>query len=1095
MNLVKLATERRVTIAMVTLAVLVFGFVSVSRLKVNLLPNLAYPTITIRTELPSAAPQEVENLVTKPVEDAVGVIKNVRQIRSVSRSGQSDVTLEFRWGTDMDYAAVDVREKLDTLTLPLDAKRPLLLRFDPSSEPIMRYGVLYQPARDAKSPIPSAEDQLKFLRRYGDEELTKDLESTEGVAAVKVSGGLEDEVQVLVDQNRLDQLNIPIATVVNRLKAENVNLSGGRLEEGHQRLLVRTINEFKSLDDMENTIVAIRDGHPVHLRDVAQVKQGYKERQAIIRVNGQEAVELALYKEGDANTVTVARRIKARMDQIRKSVPGTVKLVKEYDQSTFIAQSIDDVVNSAIFGGLLAALVIYFFLRNFWATAIISISIPVSVIATFNVMYLDDITLNIMSLGGIALAVGMLVDNSIVVLENIARHRGMGKSVLEAARDGTSEVGTAIVASTLTTVAVFFPMVFVQGIAGQLFGDQALTVTFALLFSLLVAITLIPMLSALGAGKGETGFEPAQRRRLPGFNHVSRWLWLPYLPVWLVGTAISWCLFGLLFVIARGGQLLSRVMRAVLGIPVRAFQAGFARLEGLYSRVLGWSLEHKGSVLGLALGAFLMSLAALPMLGVELIPQLSQGEFYADVKLPPGSSVRATANTLRDVQASAANIPGVASTYSVAGTGNRLDANPVDAGENTGRLNVVMNQGSGRAAETAAIERLRATLQKMPGVEYKFGRPELFSFKTPLEVEVSGYDLDQLQSVSNTIVSRMQSSRRFTDIKNTMEGGNPEIRIRFDHDKAAQLGLEVSDIANRVVRKVRGDVATRYSLQDRKIDILVRNKEDQRASVEDIRNLIVNPESDRPVPLSAVANVSLATGPSEVHRIAQSRVAVISADLAYGDLGAAAEAMRTILKATPMPPGVTARITGQNEDMQTSFQSMKFALGLAIFLVYLVMASQFESLVHPFVILFTIPLALVGAVAALLVTNSSISVVVFIGLIMLAGIVVNNAIVLIDLVNQLRERGTELRESIMEAGRARLRPIVMTTLTTVLGLLPMALGIGEGAEIRAPMAITVIGGLLVSTMLTLVVIPVVYTLVSRHIPLAEPGGVAAEERS
>ncbi len=445
MRLIELAPDRRVTILMAVLGIVVFGFVSLGRLKVNLLPDLSYPTITIRTELTGAAPQEIENLLSKPIEEAVGIIKNVRQVRSVSRSGQSDVILEFTWGTDMDFASVDVREKLDILELPLEAVRPVLLRFDPAGEPIMRLGLVDESGSAARAASP--ETRLKALRRLAEDQLKNDLEAIEGTAAVKVSGGLEDEIQVLVDQGKLAQLGIQIEQVAARIRAENVNLSGGRLEQGSQRFLVRTINEFQNVDEIRNAIVAAPDGRNVYLRDIATVVRGYKEREAVTRVNGAESVELAIYKEGDANTVLIASRVKSSLEDIRESLPPGVELMTVYDQSAFIADAIDQVRSAAVLGGLLAILVLYAFMRDVRATLAIGLTIPVSIIGTFVLMYASDITLNIMSLGGIALAVGLLVDNSIVVLENIVRKKEGGHGILKAAREGTTEVASAVVPS------------------------------------------------------------------------------------------------------------------------------------------------------------------------------------------------------------------------------------------------------------------------------------------------------------------------------------------------------------------------------------------------------------------------------------------------------------------------------------------------------------------------------------------------------------------------------------------------------------------------------------------------------------------------
>ncbi|NND58739.1 MAG: efflux RND transporter permease subunit [Gammaproteobacteria bacterium] len=1067
MNIVNIATERRITILMFTIAILLFGVVSLSRLKVNLLPDLSYPTVTVRTELTGAAPLEIESLVTKPIEESVGIIKNVRRVRSVSRAGQSDVILEFLWGTDMDIASVDVREKLDLLELPLEAARPMLLRFDPSNEPILRLALVHDEASTGSDIA-----RLKSLRRYAEDRLKNDLEAIEGTAAVKISGGLEDEIRILVDQQRLAQLGISINDVAARIRAENVNLAGGRLQQGTQRFLVRTINEFESVDDIADAIIAPGNGQPVYLRDIAEVERGYKERVAITRVDGRESVELAVYKEGDANTVQVARRIKNRFEAIREDLPASVELKEIYDQSVFIADAIGQVRTAAAVGGLIAILVLYAFLRNVRATFIIGTAIPVSVIGTFVAMYASDLTLNIMSLGGIALAIGLLVDNAIVVLENIVRKREQGESIRDAARNGTSEVATAVIAATLTTVAVFFPMVFVHGIAGQLFRDQALTVTFALLFSLLVALTLIPMLAAWGAGHRFT--DSIDDRPAHGFTEF---------------VAVIVGVFGWLF------RKIGQGMRLLLTPLVIVFQ-GFYRLSArLYRPTLGWSLNNRIIVVLVAAAIFAATMTLVPRLGTELIPQMSQGEFDIDIRLAPGAPIEQTDLAIRRARAIAAGLDDVSLTYSVAGTGSRLDASPVDAGENSGTLHVRLAADADRAAENRVIEAMREGLSRIAGVQFEFSRPELFTFSTPLEIEIAGYELDQLERVSRALMQRMEDSGRFTDLRTTIETGNPEVQIQFDQDKAARLGLSVRDIADRVVAKVRGELATRYTWRDRKIDVLVRSVDERDASIDDIRRLIVNPESSRPVTLEAVADIRIARGPTEIRRADQERVALIFAAPLRGDLGSAVERIETYLDEAAIPAGVAVTVTGQSSDMQESFASMQFALALAVFLVYLVMAAQFESVIHPFVILFTIPLALVGAVGALALTGTAINVVVLIGVIMLAGIVVNNAIVLVDLVNQLRAAGADKNTALRQAGAARLRPILMTTATTALGLLPMAIGFGEGAEVRAPMAITVIGGLLVSTLLTLVVIPVVYSLLAPASHTQLDTAVAAESSS
>ncbi|HOV56970.1 MAG TPA: efflux RND transporter permease subunit [Rhodanobacteraceae bacterium] len=1125
MSLVELATRRRVTVGMVTLTFVLFGLIALAGLKVNLLPDLSYPTLTVRTEYEGAAPLEVENLITQPTEEALGVVKNVRKLHSVSRTGQSDVILEFAWGTDMDMASLEVRDKLETLQLPLEAKKPLLLRFNPSTDPIIRYGLT-----GAASEKGFDEAELKQLRRFADDELKKRLEPVPGVAAVKVGGGLEDEIQVEIDQHKLAQLNIKVGDVVQRLKDENVNISGGRIEEGTQRYLVRTINQFATLDEMRELLVKIDNGVPVRLKDVARVYQGYKEREGIVRIDGHEAIELAIYKEGDANTVSVAAGVRNAVQRFENQLPRAAKLSIIDDQSVFIEGSLHEVRDDALIGGVLAILIIFFFLNDSRSTLIIAISLPVSLVTTFFFMGQAHLSLNVMSLGGLALATGMVVDDSIVVLENIARLREHGASIVDAAVRGAGEVAMAVTASTLTTVAVFFPLVFVQGVAGQLFRDQALTITFAMLISLVVAMTLIPMLASLQgraplAFKDEAGSaEPVWKRVWRGgLEFVAIWPWrseragwvkallfaaalplkLLVLPLWSVTLVLCFVLPWLAFGVARVLRHVLVPLLRVLGLPLRFAGQLLLRpynwLAGAYTRMLPGVLAHPWRTLAVAVLAFVGAMALVPSLGLDLIPQLAQGRFEMTVKLPPGTALVDTDALVRDLQERAKD-PAIASIYGVAGVGTRLDANPTESGENIARLLVALKPGAGDKGERAAMDALRRAMGSHAGSEVKFSRPALFSFATPLEIEIRGYDLEALDKAGKKLTALLNASPRFADVKSTVEGGYPEIQIRFDQDRAAALGLTTRQIADQVVKKVRGEVATRYNFRDRKIDVLVRAREGDRASVEDIRNLIVNAgaadgalagakagvalapgAADRaPVRLSAVADVVATQGPSEIHRISQERVAIVSANLHYGDLGSAVAEVRDLLAKNPLAAGIAVHIGGQSEELDASVRSLLFALGLAIFLVYLVMASQFESLLHPFVIMFSIPLAAVGAVLALKLTGSPVSVVVFIGLIMLVGIVVKNAIVLIDRVNQLREAGVEKRAALVQAAESRLRPIVMTTLCTLIGFLPLAIGLGDGAEVRAPMAITVIGGLAVSTLLTLVVIPIVYDRLDRR---------------
>ncbi|QYJ83989.1 efflux RND transporter permease subunit [Shewanella aegiceratis] len=1066
MSIINTSVKRPVSVWMFMLAVILFGMVGFSRLAVKLLPDLSYPTITIRTQYEGAAPVEVEQLVSKPIEEAAGIVKGLRKISSISRSGMSDVVLEFEWGTDMDMASLEVREKLDTIELPLDVKKPLLLRFNPNLDPIVRLA-LSLPDADAQS--------LKQMRTFAEEELKRQLESLSGVAAVRLSGGLEQEVHIQLNQEKLTQLNLNADKIRERIAAENINLSAGKVVQGEKEYLVRTLNQFNSLDELGQIIVYRDNQTLVRLFEVADIIDSHKERNDITRIGSAESIELAIYKEGDANTVAVARKVTAKLNDLKKlNEKAELKVI--YDQSEFIESAVSEVTSAALIGSLLSMLVIYLFLRDIVPTLIISISIPFSVIATFNMMYFADISLNIMSLGGIALAVGLLVDNAIVVLENIDRCRKLGMNKLDAAVTGTKEVAGAIFASTMTTLAVFVPLVFVDGVAGALFSDQALTVTFALLASLLVALTTIPMLASREGFKAlphlvQKREKPVLDTKLAKVKHYGATvcsfpfvLLFSYLPSLLLTLAL----------------MLSRAFSWLAGLIMRpislAFNWFYHLLERVYHKLLRQALKFTWVTLAIALTLTLGTMSLIPRLGMELIPPMNQGEFYVEVLLPPGTEVSETDRVLQKLALSIKDREDVKHAYSQAGSGGLMTSDTSRGGENWGRLQVVL---ADHQAFDAVTHVLRTTAMRIPELEAKIQHPELFSFKTPLEIEVIGYDLTQLKQTADNLISALSDSDRFADLNTSLRDGQPELSIRFDHARLAALGMDAPTVANRIAQRIGGTVASQYTVRDRKIDILVRSELEERDQISDIDSMIINPNSNQPIPLSAVADVSLNLGPSAINRISQQRVAIVSANLAYGDLNDAVIEARSIIDQQNLPSSIQVRFGGQNEEMEHSFQSLQIALVLAVFLVYLVMASQFESLVHPLLILIAVPMAVGGSIFGLFITQTHLSVVVFIGLIMLAGIVVNNAIVLVDRINQLREQGMAKLTAIEEAAKSRLRPIVMTTMTTALGLAPMALGLGDGSEVRAPMAITVIFGLSLATLLTLVVIPALYALFDR----------------
>ena len=1028
----QLSVRRRVSVVMTAIAMAVFGVVGFGRLSLGLLPDLRYPSFTVRTEMADTAPAEIENLVTRPVEEALGVLRGLQGLRSVSRSGVSEVTLEFDWKAELDLLSMDIREKLDRLDLPTEAESPIVLRYDPSLDPILR--IAYTGPAD-----------LAFLRRVAERTLQPELEVVPGVAAAQIRGGLEEEIQVDLDQGRLAALGIPLSRVRDIVGASNLNLPGGTLETAESRLVLRLVNEYDSLEEIGGLLLRAPDPTDgstgaVRLQDVATVRRGAKEREEITRFNGKECVEIAIYKEGEANTVEAARQVRTRIAELQTTLPEGHELAILFDQSRFIERSLTEVRNAALVGGLLAVLVLFLFLRDVRSTVVIATSIPLSVLATFVAMYRLDVSLNIMSLGGLTLGIGMLVDNSIVVLEAIHRQRTRGLGLIEAAVEGTAEVGAAVVASTLTTIAVFLPIVFVEGIAGQLFGDLSLTVTFSLLASLAVAVTMIPMLSSLGGGSRT---EAAS-----------------------VGAA------------SAGGRAPAPT-RAPVG-PEEMRPLG--RISDFYGKILESALRRPYVPIGISAFLLVLSLLAIPHLGTELVPAVNEGEFYFEVQTPEGTPLSRTDQVLARMESIIAEQPGIERFYTTVGSrqvAGGLSLN--DRAENLGQVHVVLSNRSDETAQEATIEQLREEFSEIPDLQTRSGRPSYFSLRTPVEVFLFGEDLSALRDYSLELAGSIDREPGLADVRSSLEAGSPELRIRFDREKLARLGLDMRELSETLRSRVFGTVPTRFKEADRQIDIRIRNREEDRATVQDVRALVVSGPNGEPIPLVSVASIEEGRGPAEIHRLQQQRAAIITANLAGASLGRGMDAVADAVAATPPPAGITVELGGQGREMESSFTSLRFALALAVFLVYLVMAGTFESLVHPFVVLFTIPLAIIGVVLALAVTDTPISVIVLIGTVMLVGIVVNNAIVLIDTVNQLRRAGVEKTEAIIQGGHIRLRPILMTTTTTVLGLLPMALSVGEGAELRAPLALTVSAGLLFSTALTLVVIPAVYRIVPSRI--------------
>ncbi len=1109
-------TERPVAITMVFLAAVVFGYFSYGRLPVTLMPEMSYPTLTVRTEYPGAAPEEVENDISRPLEESLGVIGGLRRISSISRAGISDVVLEFSWGTTMSSAIQDTLEKLDLVFLPDAAKRPLILRFDPSLDPVMELSLSGKGARF------SGDEGLRRLRRIADLQVKRALEPIKGVAAVRVRGGLEEEIEVRLDREKLLQRGISIATVIARLEAENINVAGGTLEEGRTEYMVRTLNEYSSLSQIADTVVEMRQGVAIRIRDLGGVIWSHQERTIATRAEGSPAVLIEIFKEADANIVALAERVRGRIEtrtvkprgisfgppkkdmsrpglaeELEKNEGAELKISS--DRSLFIASSVREVRNTAIYGGILAVFVLFLFLGRLRPTIIIALSIPISLLISFAPLNMLGVSLNIMSLGGLALGIGMLVDSSIVVLESISRCLEEGDGLKAAVLRGTAEVRMAVTASTFTSIAVFFPMVFVQGMAGQAFGDLGLAVVISLLASLIVALFLIPMLASrqgLKAAQTSTSFRDLLPfRALGGLKETWRgfplWKFLLLSPYLLLRTLLgllleilSSLLLGTMsLVLLLWKKLLAPVLSRVFGILLAPFVAlsrgGMDFLQRTYPRSIAWVLQRPLLTVLSMLLAMLLTGGLLMRLDWELLPEVHQGELSFEISLPVGTPLEKTSATLIPVEkalrADARHLRQELLTLGFDPSTSRRS----DEGENTAVFKLILDRADPHS-ERVLIDRMRKLLAPIPDLEARVIRPVLFSFKTPIEVEIHGDDLIELRRKAEEVKVVMESLPQLADVQTSQRIGAPEVQLRYDRDQLSRLGLDVSSIAERVRDAVKGKEATLYNLGDRRVPIVVRYAEGDRRNVEQIGEYIVNPGGGRPVPLSSVAEVRLAEGPSEVRRVDGRRVALVTANLARGSLGSAVEAIRSALQRdVHWPEEMSFFLAGQSEEWDETRASLLLALCLSIFLVYVIMAMQFESFVQPLVIMLSIPLAAFGAVLSLSVLKISLSIVVFLGMILLAGIVVNNAIVLIDYINTLRSRGMSRDEAIILAGSTRLRPILMTTATTVLGLLPMALGFGDGAELRSPMAITVISGLLMSTVLTLVFIPSIYQLFDR----------------
>ncbi len=1013
MNLSTVSIQRPVAVLMVCLVAILLGAVAFVNIPVDLMPEIVYPTISVRAEYEGVAPEEMETLVVRPLEEAFSAAPNVERISSSVYEGLCYVRVGFDYGIDIDEAANELRTRLDRRRryLPEDMDPPSMYKYDSS-----QYPILYL-------TVSSGNMGPKELRHYVEKQLQPRLERVPGVAAFSVRGGLRREIHVNLELKKLRALDLSVSQVVNILRQENMNRPVGPVDEGRFEVLLRTRGEFRSLEEIRNVVLTTRNGVPVHIRDIATVEDGHEDTDYMVSVDGQPGVRMYVYKQAGANTVQVSDALWREVDRIHEALPN-IRIEKTRDSADFIRASIDNVQRAMLQGAGLAVLVLLFFLRSLSSTLIIGIAIPISVISTFALMFFNGFTLNTVSFGGLALGVGMLVDNAIVVLENVYRHREAGKSNFEAALVGSREVSMSISASTLTTVAVFVPVLFLGGIAAQTFKQLAYVVSFALLCSLVVALTVVPGLCA----------------------HYAH------------GT--------------RPGGRLARLSRAAHSWQ-RDLAAG-------YGGALQWSLGNRGTVVGAATLLFGGSLLLIPYLGVELQPQVDEGEVRVNVELEPGTRVEVTDAVMQELRRVAREqVPESTTIMVTSGGSSRSSGSGAHLGEL--RLNLVPKTERERSARDVA-NALRDALQIQPGLLVKT-RVSGSMFRSwgsddnddRLSVEIRGHNMDTATQLGETIREAMERVDGIAEPTISQRPGMPEMLVEVDRMRAANMGLNVSDVATTLETAIGGTRSSMYRKDGDEFNILVRLREEDRLDVSNVGRVPLTTPQGRTIPAGSVIELRRQEGPTYISRVDQERRVFVTGAIADRDLGSVVADLRGEIAALAMPDGFSVEFGGEYEEQQETFRNLTFAAILALVLVYMVMAAQFESLRDPFLILFSVPLAAVGVVLILLLTETTFNQQAFLGVIVLVGIVVNNAIVLVDYTNLLRrDEGLGLHRAVVTAGMRRMRPILMTTITTVLGLAPMALGLGEGSELQAPMARVVIGGLAASTLITLVFIPVMY---------------------
>lgn len=1016
MRIVNFSVKRPVTMVIAIAVLIILGLFTFSKMPVDLLPEMDFPIAVVMTSYSGAGPEEVESQVTDLLEQALSTVSNIKEIHSTSSAGSSFVITVFNWGTNLDSAIIDIRESIGMVEgyLPSGSEKPMVFKMDPNMMPVIQMGI-------------SGGDSLGQLQDIAEDLIEPRLTRIPEVASVIITGGYDREVKVEVDPVKLENYGLSISQVSNMLMAENFNMSGGKVEQGGREYFVRNLQQFESIDDIKNVAILSSTGNTLYLKDIANVTDGYKDMSQLTRVNGQEAVGIHIMKQSDANTVKACNAVVKEMDRIKQDLGVDIDYQVVMNQADYINDSLDNTKSMIIQGAILAMLVLFLFLRNVRSTVIIFTSIPLSIVATFTLMYFSNYTVNLITMGGLALGIGRIIDDSIVVFENIYRHRNLGLPPMEAAIKGTSEVGGAVIAATTTIIAVFLPIVFVEGLASLLFKPLAITVSIAIFSSLLVALTVIPLMSSR--------------------------------------------------------MLTDKAMEKkdnIVANATRSFGHWLDNLGERYKALLSKALERRRRVIIIVTVLMIGSFAAIPLIGAEFLPRMDSGEISVSIEIDQGSKLTDADQIVAQVEEQVRSIEEIDLIFTSVGSSSNMMMDSGDSADNSVLyIKLVPLNERNRSVDTVA-EEIRLKLADIVGAKISVGAMDATSMMAsgggPISVQIRGDDLNVLRDLSDDVAEIIKGIPGTREVEASLTDGQPELQVRIDRQRAAAYGLTPMQVSNEIKAAMEGMVATRYKVEGEEIDVRVKFAHQEEKDLDYLSNITIPTPSGVFVKLSQLATFETAQGPVSIDRTDQVRIATVSASLLNRDLKSVIEDIQAQTDELPLPAGYTIDFGGDNQEMMESFASLAVALLLALILVYSVMAIQYESFFNPFIIMFSVPTSIIGIVLGLLITGRSFSVTAFIGIIMLVGIVVSNAIIFVDYLKQLIEGGMERDAAILEAGRVRLRPILMTAFSTILAMLPLAIGLGEGAEVQAPLATVVIGGLLVSTLVTLVLVPVIYTI-------------------